>query len=105
MKGLSLPLGIAFDQSGNVYVANRIGSSSGNVVVYAPGGKSPVRTITDGITSVAVTVNERGWLYVANLGTNSILEFPPGSVKPLRRQISEDLDDPQGLAYSPPLLP
>ena len=54
---------------------------------------------------VALTVNERGWLYVANLGTNSILEFPPGSVKPLRRQISEDLDDPQGLAYSPPLRP
>jgi hypothetical protein len=52
-----------------------------------------------------VTVNEQGWLYVVNDGSNSIAEFAPGSLEPSKRQIGRDLYAPQGAAYSPPLLP
>jgi hypothetical protein len=54
---------------------------------------------------VAVTLNQQGWLYVANVGSSSIAEFSPGSVKPSKRQISKELYAPEGLAYYPPLLP
>jgi hypothetical protein len=54
---------------------------------------------------VAATVNGKEYLYVSNLASNVIVEFPPGSTTPSRRAISEGLHTPVGTAYSPPLLP
>lgn len=54
---------------------------------------------------VDVTVNREGDLYVANLGGPYVSEFAPGSLKPLKRQISKGLYNPAGIAYYPTLLP
>ncbi|MGA8533626.1 MAG: hypothetical protein WB615_05915 [Candidatus Tumulicola sp.] len=43
---MSLPAALAFDGSGNLYVANDYHSS---VTVYAPGSKSVLRTISKGV--------------------------------------------------------
>ena len=53
---------------------------------------------------VDVTVNREGDLYVANLG-DYVSEFAPGSLTPLKRQISKGLYNPDGIAYYPAVLP
>jgi len=52
-----------------------------------------------------VTVDEKGALYVSNIANNSIVEFAPRSLTPLKRRISKGLYEPNGIAYYPPLLP
>ena len=54
---------------------------------------------------VDVTVNREGDLYVANLGGSYVSEFAPGSLTPLKRQISKGLYNPDGIAYYPAVLP
>lgn len=44
LKGLARPVGIALDRRGDVFVSNYLGAAS-NVTVYAPGSRSPSRTI------------------------------------------------------------
>jgi sugar lactone lactonase YvrE len=76
------PVGIAIDHSGNLYVANRL-RSGGNVVVYAPGSKTPSRTITDGVTSpVGITIDASGTLYVTNITEQNVEEYLPGEDHP-----------------------
>ena len=53
----------------------------------------------------AVTVDKKGMLYVSNIGNSTVVEFAPGSLKPLKRQISKGLFEPYGIAYYPALLP
>ena len=48
--------------------------------------------------------NKKGLLYVTNLD-NRVVEFPPGWLKPLKRQITKGLYDPEGISYYPALLP
>jgi DNA-binding beta-propeller fold protein YncE len=52
-----------------------------------------------------VTVDKKGTLYVSNIGNSTIVEFAPGSLKPLKREISQGLGEPTGIAYYPALLP
>jgi sugar lactone lactonase YvrE len=81
-EGLLYPDGIAFDQSGNMYVGNRFteGTKSngpGNVVIYASGSKSPSRTITNGVVSpVGITVDATGTLYVRVSGVATRARVP-----------------------------
>jgi sugar lactone lactonase YvrE len=94
MKGLTNPFGIAIDQSGNIYVANRSFSYGGNVVVYAPGKKSPSRTITDGVTSpVGIAIDANDTLYVANIFQNTVAEYKSGTSDPYQ-MITQGLDYP-----------
>jgi DNA-binding beta-propeller fold protein YncE len=44
-------------------------------------------------------------LYVSNGGNSTVVEFAPGSLKPLKRQISKGLYEPDGIAYYPARLP
>jgi DNA-binding beta-propeller fold protein YncE len=49
-QGMMLPNALAFDGSGNLYVANfGSASSTGNVTVYAPGSTKVLRTISIGV--------------------------------------------------------
>lgn len=45
-KGIDKPTALAFDRSGNLYVANAHGLELGSVTVYAPGKSTPAHTIT-----------------------------------------------------------
>ena len=90
--------GLAFDESGDLYAI----SDYFDVAVFAPGSRSFVRTITDGVFEpLAIAVDRSGNLYVAN-GHNgydgNIAVYPPGSGTP-SRTITEDIYDPESLAF------
>jgi sugar lactone lactonase YvrE len=90
--------GLAFDNSGYLYAI----SGYFDVAVFAPGSRSFVRTITDGVFEpLAIAVDRSGNLYVAN-GHNgykgNIAVYPPGSGTP-SRTITEDIYDPESLAF------
>jgi sugar lactone lactonase YvrE len=101
--GITEPAGIAVDSKGTLYVSN-LGYNT--VPEYKAGQNTPYQTITDGIDyPVAATVNKRGTLFVTNFSSNTITEYAPGSIYPSEDSISQSLDGPAGIAYSPPLLP
>ncbi len=88
---------MAFDGSGNLYVAN-----TGSVTVYAPNSTSVLRTISQGVKSpTALTVDPSGKLYVANAGH----AYYPGRVRvyaaggsSVLRTISQGVNNPEDLA-------
>ena len=64
-----LPTAIAFDRSGNLYVANHNGGPNGRgyVSIFAPGSSAPARTISIGINvPYSLAFDSKGNLYVAN---------------------------------------
>lgn len=100
---MTSPVGITVDANSTLYVTN---VTANNVEEYRSDRNDPYQAITEGINGPnSVTVNKRGYLYVSNGGNNTVVEFAPGSVKPSKREISKDLYNPEGSAYSPPLLP
>jgi hypothetical protein len=110
--GVTWPVGIAVDAKGTLYVTND--NEPCNVEEYLSGQSEPYREITkdiDGPTALAFAKNN--WLYEVNEGTQGctsngpwpvILEFRPGSRKPLKKIITAYYDA-TGVAYYPPLLP
>jgi hypothetical protein len=103
MDGITWPVGIAVDSTGTLYVTN---AEQNNVEEYHSGQDGPFQTITKAMNSpVDVTVNRKGLLYVTNMGNNTVVEFSPGSLTPSKRQISEGLEDPEGAAHYPAMLP
>jgi hypothetical protein len=101
--GVTTPVGITVDAHGTLYVANE---AANNVKEYRSGQNEPYQTITGDMDyPTGLAVNQQGWLYVVNIGSMEVLEFAPGSTTPSNRQISKGLYNPEGTAYSPPLLP
>jgi hypothetical protein len=72
--GLSTPSGVAFDNSGTMYVTD---AAQNAVVVYAPGASTPLVTVTNSLSHpVNPYVSAFGtMLYVPNLGSNSVAVF------------------------------
>jgi sugar lactone lactonase YvrE len=102
-NGVASPVGIAVDATGTLYVTNL---TENNIQEYRSGQSQPFQTITQGIDSPsAVTVDKRGYLYVTDTYKSVVVEFEPGSVTPSKREISKGLFEPEGTAYSSPLLP
>jgi hypothetical protein len=102
-RWITSPVAIAIDSNGVLYVAN---VTEANVEEYQPGGYHPFKTITQGlITPGAVTVNKKGWLYVANFEQDNVLEYQPGSITPSKRQVTNGVRTPNGLAIYPAVLP
>jgi hypothetical protein len=63
-NGISFPLAESMDQRGNLYVANDVGTGTGDVTEYAPGGTSPSFTYSANMSvPYAVTVDRHGNLY------------------------------------------
>jgi sugar lactone lactonase YvrE len=74
-SGLNKPYGLAFDGSGNLFVAD---SGSGALVKFLPDGS---RTTFAGALNVpiAVAFDRTGNMFVAEFGENRILKFSPGN--------------------------
>lgn len=100
---------LAFDSKGNLYVGGLEGSGPrGQVAVFPPGAKKPVRTITKGIQyPSALLVDKSDNLFVANCGFSfcyssygrgSITEYAYGSGTPLRT-LTHGIDSPQAMAF------
>ena len=73
-SGLSDPLGLAVDSSGNLYVANGL---SGTIEEFTPSGTGTVfASAASGLSGpFGLAFDSSGDLYVANSGNNTIEEF------------------------------
>lgn len=77
------PAALAFDSSGNLYVANDTGT--GRVPVYPPGATAPSRTVTQLVSNPrALAVDRSDNLYVAN-GYFNVGVYASGSSTLLRK--------------------
>lgn len=111
--GVVWPVGIGTDPNGTLYVTND--TPPCNIEKYRAGQSYPYQTISkdiDGPLDVSFAMNGR--LFEVNAGVYGcasngpwpvILEFRAGSLTPSKRMISNDLHNPTGVAYYPPLLP
>ncbi len=112
--GVEVASSLAFDGSGNLYVANGLGGGScdvegkayaGSITIYAPGASSPFQTITgsDGLCYPArLAFSHAGNLYVTNETNNStegsVLEYAPAS-NTLLLTIVQGVNSPTALAF------
>ncbi len=105
-KNLVDVAGVAVGSSGDLFVAN---GSGGDVLEYAPGAASVVRTYSKGLADPSDVAVANGTLYVADRGnaangyTQQIVEYPVGNGTPSLgvAGIGSAPDDNQGLAIDP----
>ena len=88
--GLSSPVGVSFDDVGNMYVANSAGyydpSTPSSVTVYAPdwasGNTPPIKTLIGENTGLgmphSVAVDSRNNMYVTNYSSDSVTMYSAG---------------------------
>ncbi|MGB8910607.1 MAG: hypothetical protein WCC84_17825 [Candidatus Cybelea sp.] len=99
-KGIDIPLSLAFDTTGNLYVADGAYPHPG-VTVYAPGSSKPLRKLTKGLTGPSeIAFDPSNNLFVMNVpanGTQSIIEYEAESDKVLRK-ITNGVSSPQAIA-------
>lgn len=75
--GLAEPASLAFDSSGNLYVAN---TQNSTVTKFLAGSTVASATYSAGLKYPhAVAIDTSGNLYVANYGNSTVVEFPLGS--------------------------
>lgn len=98
--GIHRPFSLAFDASGNLYVANHLSrGQKGSVTVYPPTGTTMLREITDGVSRpISVTFDKNGNLYVLNSGTTNVTVYAPGASTP-KQTISDKIEHPLTMAY------
>ena len=94
LTGLNYPRALAFDASGDLFVANAIGET---VSEFAPGSTAPSATLTGLNDPIALAFDARGDLFVANRRANTVSEFAPGSTTPTATLYG--LNDPRALAF------
>jgi hypothetical protein len=99
-KGVDIPLSLAFDTTGNLYVVNGAYPHPA-VTVYAPGSSKPLRKLTKELTGPSeIAFDPSNNLFVMNVpanGTQSIIEYEAESDKVLRK-ITSGVSSPQAIA-------
>jgi sugar lactone lactonase YvrE len=98
LTGLSAPYGLAFDQNGNLFVANY---SANTVSEFAPGHTTPTATLTGLFGPTYLAFDHNGNLFVSNEGTSdngsTVSEFAPGATTPTATLTG--VSCPAGLAF------
>jgi hypothetical protein len=96
------PIGTAFDQSDNLYVADPV---NGHIYRFQPGGGQAVQTssidlfpIPGGIEGLAITRDGR--IYVARSRAGDVVEIDPGTGQVLR-EVAHGIKGATGLAVDP----
>jgi hypothetical protein len=85
---------------GSVYIASQDNGLSGIVAVYKGRRPTFVRSFQDGlVVPQKIIFNSHRQLMVANYSANDITFYPANGSKPIRT-LSEDLEQPYGLAIS-----
>ena len=92
--GLSDPGGLAFDNGGNLYVANQLANT---ITKTTPGGVGSVFASTGLSNPIGLAFDRSGNLYVTNNHNNTIERFTPGGVGSVFA--STGLSNPYGLAF------
>ncbi len=98
LHGLNNPHALAFDDNGNLFVAN---NGNGTVSEFAPGSTTPKATLSGLKNPGALAFDDKGDLFVANCGIASnattVSEFAPGSTTP--KATLKGLGFPAALAF------
>ena len=99
------------DRNGNIYVAN---SGNDSVTEYAPlvagplADTAPIATISGGNTDLdepqGIAVDSKGYVYVSNSGSNSILKFKPPDSGGNDNAPIEEIDGGKTLLNVPSLI-
>jgi DNA-binding beta-propeller fold protein YncE len=90
--GISGPEGICADEHGNLYVTN---ASNQTVTMYPHGSSTYKLQYTGFAYPTNVTAGKNGWVYVADLVGEKVVEFPKNST---RSKVTIDITYPQGVA-------
>ncbi len=105
--GLDVPLGVAVDHVGNMWVTN---SGTSDITEYsagANGNAAPINSVGGNVTSlldpVGIAIDGSGDVWVVNSGANSVVEFgpnPSGNQGPIKiiSGASTLLNNPQYIA-------
>lgn len=96
--GLSGPHSLAFDSSGDLFVAN----NNDTVTEYAQGGSRPIATISTGVSGATVVALDRlDNLWVANRDGDSVTKYSPpySSASAPVLTITSGVSDPEALAF------
>jgi hypothetical protein len=94
-SGLNVPIGVAIDSKGTLYVVN-IGNNT--VTEYLHGTITPSFTITGGMSSpYGIGVDSQLNVFVTNLGTNTVTGYKAGQTSPFET-VSGVGPNPVGLA-------
>ena len=98
-SGAFTPWGIAFDDSGNMFVADESGGPIYKVANYGSGTASVYGSVGAYPQGIALAGN--GDLYIAVYGTNNIMMIPAGGGTPVEalaaNSASPDLNRPRGV--------
>jgi sugar lactone lactonase YvrE len=100
-SGLNYPVGLAFDSSGNLYVANSGGGAQGSPTIeeFTRSGTGSVFASAGLSFPTALAFDNSGNLFVANAGNNTIEEFNSSGTGSVFATAASGLDYPGGLAF------
>ncbi|HEY4417267.1 MAG TPA: NHL repeat-containing protein [Verrucomicrobiae bacterium] len=99
-SGLDSPSGMAFDRTGNFYVANHNGGLKQNVSEFNSAGGLIAATFVGGLnTPEGLAFDTNGNFYLSNSGDNTVLEFDASGKNLLRTISNPNLTQPIGLAF------
>lgn len=95
-SGLDDPQGLAFNSSGNLFVAN---AGSGDISEFSPSGGLITGTYATGLDDpTGIAFDSAGNLYVANSGSNDIVKILAGGGS--SSVFATDSSTPYGLAFN-----
>jgi sugar lactone lactonase YvrE len=99
-SGLNYPVGLAFDNNGNLFVANS-GGGNGNSTIeeFSPNGVGTTFASAGLSYPVALAFGGAGNLFVANDGNNTIEEYSSNATGTIFATATSGLEYPAGVAF------
>jgi YVTN family beta-propeller protein len=101
-QGIGLPVAVAIDKSGNLYVGNYVSTKDcGDVTEYNAATGALENTITDGVCyPISIAFDSHGNIYVANHSGSSVTVYDAGT-NALKETITNGVSNPLSVLIDP----